>query len=374
MIKKFSLNRRGVTLVELLVVVLLMGLVATAMFSVYSDTGRSSRTEEDVVELQQVLRTAIDQIAADIRMAGFVVGADVAPFAAARPENTSGNPVDPFPPGAPPTTDVTHLIMRTASAQATAIRVETAPTWDGTSLIFSDLPADALQLFSDDNIVRVVRSATADQPVQAKYKVTISTAGGLPDKMILTPDYIVPGQPPVGSVSYQRGDMIVRSFATKVNSSVTDAQNQATVPYPEFVAYATTSVNSMPADPALSLDAAVSIVKHVGACVPPGLCAPWNGGCYAASGVSSMQIGTQTPLNNDTNIPRVTRLTFSYIMRDGSEQSSVTDSNRGTTANSLLRNIAAVRVTIAGQTPSGKRRELSTVVRLMNRGYEAIKE
>lgn len=62
------------TLVELMVVVLIMGIVATAVYSVSLTTQKNTVKELDAVDLQDNLRLAMDTISKDIRKAGFMIG------------------------------------------------------------------------------------------------------------------------------------------------------------------------------------------------------------------------------------------------------------------------------------------------------------
>ncbi len=71
---------RGFSLVEILVVMALMGIVVMAIYSLYGNTHRTANTSEEIVEVQQNLRFAMDQIARDIRMAGFLIPGDQTPI------------------------------------------------------------------------------------------------------------------------------------------------------------------------------------------------------------------------------------------------------------------------------------------------------
>lgn len=63
----------GFSLVEILVVMVIMGLVVSAIMSLYVNMQRTSGSSEEVIEVQQGLRIALDRIALDLRMAGFLV-------------------------------------------------------------------------------------------------------------------------------------------------------------------------------------------------------------------------------------------------------------------------------------------------------------
>lgn len=74
-------NKRGFTLVEVLVVTVIMGLVMTAVYSFFIENKKTSATSEEVVDVQQNLRVAIETLANDIRMAGFLIPSDSEPVA-----------------------------------------------------------------------------------------------------------------------------------------------------------------------------------------------------------------------------------------------------------------------------------------------------
>ncbi len=63
-------NRKGITLIELLVAMAITGVVATAVFAVYFSQNRTYMVQEQVVDAQQDLRIAFKHLARDLRMAG----------------------------------------------------------------------------------------------------------------------------------------------------------------------------------------------------------------------------------------------------------------------------------------------------------------
>lgn len=66
-------NTKGFTLIELLIVMVIMGLVITAVYSTFLSSQRTTNTSVEVVDVQQNLRVAMETLTADIRMAGFLV-------------------------------------------------------------------------------------------------------------------------------------------------------------------------------------------------------------------------------------------------------------------------------------------------------------
>jgi len=69
-------GQEGFTLVELMVVAVIMGLVMASVYGLFIDSKRSSATTEEVVDVQQNLRVALETMVADIRMAGFLIPED----------------------------------------------------------------------------------------------------------------------------------------------------------------------------------------------------------------------------------------------------------------------------------------------------------
>jgi prepilin-type N-terminal cleavage/methylation domain-containing protein len=63
-------NKNGFTLIELAVVIAIMSIVLSAIYSVFAATNRSTTSNEVIAEVMQNLRTSIDFMEQDIRMAG----------------------------------------------------------------------------------------------------------------------------------------------------------------------------------------------------------------------------------------------------------------------------------------------------------------
>lgn len=70
-------NTSGFTLVEILVVITIFGIFMGAVYSLYIAHMKTAFNREEVVDVQQNVRIAMDQLTRDIRMAGFLVSAPV---------------------------------------------------------------------------------------------------------------------------------------------------------------------------------------------------------------------------------------------------------------------------------------------------------
>jgi type IV pilus assembly protein PilW len=65
------LNRKGVTLIELLVALVICGMVAAGIYQVFIAQGKAYTVQEQVTEVQQSVRSAMEILLRDLRMAGY---------------------------------------------------------------------------------------------------------------------------------------------------------------------------------------------------------------------------------------------------------------------------------------------------------------
>src|SRR3990172_10702339 len=73
MMKRHILDTRGFSLIELLIVMAMLALVLVAIYSLYDTHSKSAYVQEEVVDVQQNLRIAMDSISRDIKMAGVLI-------------------------------------------------------------------------------------------------------------------------------------------------------------------------------------------------------------------------------------------------------------------------------------------------------------
>ena len=64
-------NKRGITLIELLVVLVISGIVIGGVYRVFIAQTKAYTVQDQVVEVQQDLRSAMEIVARDLRMVGF---------------------------------------------------------------------------------------------------------------------------------------------------------------------------------------------------------------------------------------------------------------------------------------------------------------
>jgi prepilin-type N-terminal cleavage/methylation domain-containing protein len=145
----------GFTLVEILIAIGILGIVMAAVYSVYFTNQRSAYTQEEVVDVQQNLRMALERISADVRMAGMLV------------------PVTTASVGAGFSNYSTSISLNTASAGGIYARITAAPTIvAGTDSVACTVEsADAVDMLEANQAVaaRVIRPADCNQPISATF-------------------------------------------------------------------------------------------------------------------------------------------------------------------------------------------------------------
>ena len=77
-------DQTGFTLVELMIVVALSGIVMAAVYSIYIAQQKTYIAQDQVVEMQQNIRAALDLMEREIRMAGYDTAGSVASITVAR--------------------------------------------------------------------------------------------------------------------------------------------------------------------------------------------------------------------------------------------------------------------------------------------------
>ena len=165
-------NRKGFTLVELMVVTVIMGLVVVAMMGLFTNTQQNASTQEEVANTQQNLRVAMDFMIHDIQMAGFLVPAS---------SNAVGNSPDSLSVVAPADhpAPATYLTLRTASPIQDIARLTTTVTVaspSSTAYEFILANADMVNLFAVGDDVRLIRSPDHNQAIDDTFIVTATSS------------------------------------------------------------------------------------------------------------------------------------------------------------------------------------------------------
>lgn len=187
--KKTSIDIRGFSLIEILIVVAMLGLVMTSIYGLYISNQRTAYDQESVVDIQQNLRIAMDMIGRDIQLAGFLV---------------SENPIANAP--AAPASGST-LKMRTASAKGCAARIaqdfNVPSELSDTEGTFDVASSEMAQFFKTGDIVRIIRPANTSQAISREFTVTGVHPSDVPPTLTLD------GFAATDKADYPKGDMIV---------------------------------------------------------------------------------------------------------------------------------------------------------------------
>ncbi len=78
--KKLLFQRKGITLIELLIGLVICAFVIAAIYRVFIAQSKAYVVQDQVVEIQQNIRTATEMMVRDIRMAGFDFDNSTSPF------------------------------------------------------------------------------------------------------------------------------------------------------------------------------------------------------------------------------------------------------------------------------------------------------
>jgi prepilin-type N-terminal cleavage/methylation domain-containing protein len=150
-------GNKGFTLVEILVVIAILGLVMASIYSIYLTNMKSAYSQEEVVEVQQNLRIAMDSITKDIRMAGMLVPTTTPPIASGFANYSSLIPIN------------------MASARGIYARINVAPTIGTNDTVTCTVESEAaVDVFAANpgNPVRIFRPVDCSQPFPTTYSVT----------------------------------------------------------------------------------------------------------------------------------------------------------------------------------------------------------
>ncbi len=150
-------STKGFTLVEILVVLAITGLVMTSLYSVYMGMQRTTYNQEEVVDVQQSLRVALDLFSRDVRMAGFLIPSGTVALAAGSNAST--------------------LNLLTASTRYQFATLDSDQTISGTvtptsEVTFTLTTPEMTDPFAVGDTVRLIRPNDGSQPVNVDLTIT----------------------------------------------------------------------------------------------------------------------------------------------------------------------------------------------------------
>lgn len=201
----------GFTLVELLVVVAILGIVTMAVSNLYISNQRSSSTTEEVSDVQQNVRVALDFLSRDIRNAGFLLpvgtpAVNTAPYFLCRDLNADDDCLD--------VGESFNLILQTAAPSGKIARVATDFTSLAVATTDHDIEvtaADMVDLFDSGldsgDFVRIFRPGSSAPVQNLIYRVTGKDRGPTPPDVTDPPILTLHGFSAVAP--FLAGDLIV---------------------------------------------------------------------------------------------------------------------------------------------------------------------
>lgn len=300
-------DQRGFSLLELLIVLAIFLIVIAAVYALYNTQLRTTHIEEDVIEVQQNLRVAVDILSRDVSMAGIAVSTGV------NPVNAVGNNTG---------LDNSDMVtFNNASAEGVFTIVDatlSATILAGTPIVFTVGSANEAGMFSVNDAVRIVNPSEKSQPAPTVFIVSaVNTA---------TPSLTLTPSANVGTVKFLRGNLIA-----KIGSSVVD-------PYPNTVLYCV--------GPAIS-------------CAPAVTKCPTGQKCL-------MRIVNATPTDDSVIATNIEDLQFTYILDNTGLTESDVPGNLSLVRAMRIKMIGETFKT-AGLSTGPKSRELTNIVKLRNR-------
>lgn len=178
-------NQRGVTLIEMMIVLAVMGFVMAAVYSFYISQTRASVAQEDIVEVQQNLRAAMDMITHDIQKAGFLVPTGTTPLTSATATGLTIN-----------TLSATGIIARLESVSSTNFTIESP---------------DAVDRYDNGDIVKVIRPVSKTDPEATAFTVAGKSRSGSATSPSL--DLTRNDGGTITPSDFMKGDVIARASA-----------------------------------------------------------------------------------------------------------------------------------------------------------------
>ena len=309
MIQTASKWKRGFTLVEILIVIAILGVIMGVVYSVYLTHQKSAYTQEEVVEVQQNLRIAMESITKDIRMAGMLVPSTTPPIAAASTDS---------------------IFLNMASARGVYAMIDETPDMSAVAGIadkvaFKVKSSGDVDVFKENrgNPVRLIRPIDCTQPISATFSIYTSNGGTTRSMTLQKPALFASGD------SIKRGDMI--------------AMTETGAPDPNTVKYSVvnggTVVNS------------VTCPQNQKCLVRIANCTDADATCYT-NGTSNIIAGN------------ISNLQFSYMLNDSSETDTPTDLGAIRAVRVTITGQTSSTSLLSG---GPKTRQLTSVMKIRNR-------
>jgi len=353
---RIIMRNKGFTLVEVIMVAFMLGLVMASVYSLYGTSQKAASMEDEVVDMQQNLRIAMDSMTRDIRHAGFLssqkrdMGTGKGPVSIDMASNgntfqpvntildnsaaTAGLPLtDDVFPGQAARVHADFLVLNYASPFTAFAKIAVAQK--GIAAAFVVRTPESVDLFSAGDRVRIINTTRHEQSTNLSPNETLGGQGTVftvtavnrvVPSIALAMDAAVPGNDP-STTEFKLGDIIARV-----------STNNWT--YPNTIAY----------------------------CLGPA------GNCAAPSCTPAGQTLCLVRMENGVSqviASRLSGLQFTYLTDDGSEvlnPALVTDLGAIRAIRVAINGRTATLSTMAsGMTTTEKVRSMSSLISLKNR-------
>ncbi|MDX9708474.1 MAG: prepilin-type N-terminal cleavage/methylation domain-containing protein [Trichloromonas sp.] len=183
-------GEKAFTLVEVLVVLALTGILMGVIYQLYLNLQKSALGQEEVVELQQNLRVAMDHLTADLRQAGFLVFRHHPPL-----QSAPHLPSDSAP-----------LILNSACPSGFSAPLGAGTVVRGsTSHSFRLAAPDLVEQYQAGDPVRLIRAVEQRQPLDRLLYVA--------DRDVSAASLTLEGFVATDDIDYRAGDVLVRGNA-----------------------------------------------------------------------------------------------------------------------------------------------------------------
>lgn len=167
-------KKGGFTLVEILIAMGMLAVVTAAVFALYNTQHRVTTIEEDVVDVQQNIRIALDTVARDMMSAGLGIAGGTNPVAAVSDNGGLGG------------SDMATINIASLSGVMARINADvSANVVAGANIAFTVASGPQADLFTPGDVVRILNVADKNQPLDATF--TVAAVDNTVPSVTLTP-------------------------------------------------------------------------------------------------------------------------------------------------------------------------------------------
>jgi prepilin-type N-terminal cleavage/methylation domain-containing protein len=195
----------GFTLVEMMISMVLLGTIMIGVYNLYLSQQKQNLIQEDVVELQQNLRVAMDNITRDMRMSGFL--------------NMDDDPMQGISDSGGPSygglNDSDSVTLNKASGFGYYAKIVEDDTNEdvtvGTNIIFTVDSNGIFSVTTPKQLVRIIRPAKKVEVVVTTYTVEAVETTDAACSPKVAPCLILEPTTTFGSTEFKTSDIIART-------------------------------------------------------------------------------------------------------------------------------------------------------------------